>query len=622
MADRIPSPPRPRWWLWSGAGVLAIAAVLAGCWAVGLLDATPDAPVDPFPLPGRSPSPFRNTAVDVAYVGSAACVTCHQGRTATFRATGMGCSMAVVDAGAEPPDAQFDHPASQTRFQILRKAGQLWHREARLTAAGDEIELNLLPLKYVVGSGHFARTYLAEVDGFLVQSPVTWYASTQAWSMSPGYDRPDHAGFERPIGEGCLICHAGRASVVGLSQHRITIHEPALSCERCHGPGALHLARHGQGQKHARAANGVDDTIVNPAHLPRDRAEAVCQQCHLHSAAAVLARGKALGDFRPGLPLSDFRHDFRLEVGAKAVTVVGHVEQLHLSRCYQQSQTLTCTTCHNPHAKPAPEKRLAHHQAICLSCHDQGRCKVAPATLAAKSPDNNCVQCHMPATPTEVPHVAATHHRIAVHGTPPLATPGPPDLAAATLMPLTPQTHHGTIDQQRALGLAYLELARGAATPAQAATYRTRAQHILSQVRAAGLRDHLMEALLARALFDLKQGDPLALAEAALANSSLAGVERCAALYVVAAERATRKQYSEAIGALRELVQLRRHPHDWLLLAQCEDALGNRGSATQALQTAVAINPRLAQVHQLLARHFRQNGDALKAEFHERRAIP
>ena len=47
------------------------------------------------------------------------------------------------------------------------------------------------PLRWVVGSGHHSLTYAAEADGFLVESPATWYAGRRRWDVSPGYDRPD-----------------------------------------------------------------------------------------------------------------------------------------------------------------------------------------------------------------------------------------------------------------------------------------------------------------------------------------------------------------------------------------------------------------------------------------------
>jgi len=73
---------------------------------------------------------------------------------------------------------------------------------------------------------------------------------------------------------------------------------------------------------------------------------------------------------------------------------------------------------------------------------------------------------------------------------------------------------------------------------------------------------------------------------------------------------------------LRQLIRLRRHSVDWLLLADCERALGNEGAFLEALQNAVRLNPRLWKVHRYLAQHYRQQGNQERAVWHEQRAVP
>ena len=58
-----------------------------------------------------------------------------------------------------------------------------------------------------------------------------------------------------------------------------------------------------------------------------------------------------------------------------------------------------------------------------------------------------------------------------------------------------------------------------------------------------------------------------------------------------------------------------------LLLAQLEQAVGDP-AYLQNLETAVRINPRLWQVHEQLADHYRRQGDRVKAEYHQKRALP
>src|SRR5205823_11143765 len=236
--------------------------------------------------------------------GSETCRSCHAGRHESFRRTGMGRSMAAVDPAKEPADATYDHALSKRRYQVYRRDGKMWHRELLSAPGAAEVTLAEFPLDYVVGSGRHSRTYLCEADGFMVESPATWYTSKQAWAMSPGYDRPNQRGFDLAVGMDCLICHAGRVEAVDGTLHRMKVIEPAIGCERCHGPGSLHTNRH-RGRPPGERLRETDYTIVNPGHLPRELAESVCQQCHLRPTAAVLARGRGWGDFRPGLPLQD-----------------------------------------------------------------------------------------------------------------------------------------------------------------------------------------------------------------------------------------------------------------------------------------------------------------------------
>ena len=604
-----------RWWLLGV--VVAVAIVVA---IVVLVQPSSDStPVDPFPLTPLSSSRYLNTTADAEYVGSAACRNCHEDRHASFRSTGMGRSMGVVDANAEPPDASFEHAKSRRRYEVRRRDGQMWHREYLITN-GPEVLLAEYPMKYVVGSGRHSRTYLVEAEGFLVESPVTWYSSKKAWGMSPGYDHPDQGGFARPTGEGCLHCHAGRAETVAGSLHKMVVPEPAIACERCHGPGSLHLAKQkdrGAPKVHAAEA---DLTIVNPSRLSRDLAEAICQQCHLRSTAMISARGRRFTDFRPGLPLSDVVHSYMLETSDRQMTVVGHVEQLHLSRCYQSSNTLTCVTCHSPHGEPAEDAKLAHYQAACIQCHKPERCTVEPTRRLRESPANDCVHCHMPKSPTEIPHLAFTHHRIGIHRSDKGDSGKSHD--DAELKAFLDISRFQGWDQKRSLGLGYLEAAAREKDQATANRLRLRAFDYLSESHLKGLRDGGLEAGLARVRQELNDGDWVEHARLALEQRDLSGGDRCMSLFLIADADAVRKRHADAAKTLRELTQLRRDQNDWLLLADCERELGNRSAMDEALLNAVRINPRLWKAHQHLAQEFERKGDSKRAEWHRQRAVP
>ncbi|HZT80646.1 MAG TPA: cytochrome c3 family protein, partial [Gemmataceae bacterium] len=386
-------------------------------------------------------------------------------------------------------------------------------------------------------------------------------------------------------------------------------------------PGSLHVERHANSPRPAGAAADIDRTIVNPARLPRELAEAVCQQCHMQPDLMAVARGRKLSDFRPGLPLQDFRHHYTFEAGDEGMMVIGHVEQLHLSRCYQGSDTLTCLTCHDPHGEPRPEDRTAYYRSVCLGCHKPERCTVPARRREQESPDNDCVHCHMPRSPTEIPHLAFTHHRIGIHDRAAEAAPARQP-RRGELRPFHDLSRLSEIDRQRSLGLAYLAAASREEDAVWRGRYEARAWDLLSGARAAGLRDAVLDTALARLGHEMKKGGVLEYAQSALADPDLSGPYRCEALSLLADEQADRGRNEEAATALRELTRLRRHPDDWRRLANSERALGHADAADEALETAARINPRAWKVQQYLADYYRRRGDAERAAWHELRAVP
>ena len=563
-------------------------------------------------------SPYKNTQPGVQYVGSQACVACHEQEHESYQHTGMAQSMGTVDLAREPPDGRFDHELSKSRYEVRRKDGQMWHRELLLTHGDEEVLLQEYPVKYVTGSGRHSLTYLVEEDGFLMESPITWYTSRKAWGMSPGYDLPNHSSFEREIGETCLFCHAGQIKPEGKSLHRVQVIEAAIGCEQCHGPGELHVARHNQIAKGTppNTDSNLDDTIVNPVRLTRELSEAVCQQCHMRGAASVLVRGKSPSDFRPGLSPSEFVQHYELDVPSTQMSVVGHVEQMHQSKCYQATKTFSCLTCHDPHGEAA-EASAEHYIRVCTSCHQPEACRVSPERRQKESPENDCVACHMPQTPTDIPHLAFTHHRVGIHDSAMKPSESPPP--AATLRPISEISGRRPSDQ-RSLGFAYLEAANKELDLARRKVFQSQAFSILSEVRAAGGVDGPADVWLAILRFERGMPEVTRYAQSALSDPQLSGQELCNALFFRADSQFQQKRYGDAVQTLQELGKLRRNSVQWLLMAQCQQALGNEVAMEEALLKAVQINPRLGNIHMKLAEIYRQRGDERRAKYHERRS--
>jgi hypothetical protein len=573
----------------------------------------PTAPDRPFPLPALTPTAFLNTGNEARYVGIDTCKGCHAANHRSYLLTAHSRALSDLDPEAEPPDGTFEHKPSGRSYRIYRQGKQLRHEELLRDEAGQEVARLDLPIRYLIGSGHFTRSYLVEVDGFLQESPITWYTSRKAWGLSPGYDFDRHWSFERPITIGCLSCHAGRVEPEGQAIHRMKIHEQAIGCESCHGPGSFHTEFH---RAKKQLVGESDPTIVNPGKLSRSALESVCAVCHLSGVVSTYLRGRRVTDYRPGMPLSDYRIDYRFDAGSEQMTVVGHSEQLRKSACYQKSKDLTCLTCHALHAKERPKDLVAYHRDRCLSCHTTRACKEDLALRHAKA--DSCVACHMPRGDTEIPHIAFTHHRIGRH-----APQAPSDMEGVPeLVPIADAPHLSDLDRKRNLGLAYIgALNLHTTTPAQARTFRVRARELLETVDRAKMRDEATTAALATLSWDA--GNPRAAADYAertLAAGRLPAAARADALLVLANGYVRARLYGLAIDALEKLTRMRRYSGDWRLLGLCYLEQGEMPKAIEALNTALAIRPWRHDVHLALAQAHSRLGDLARAQEHHARA--
>src|SRR5579884_3123051 len=153
-------------------------------------------------------SPFRNVRPGVRYVGDAACADCHRDQAETYSHHPMGRSFAAVGprdpAGSFPP---FE--ARGFRFSAERTQEGIVHRAERLDDQGQVVVAAEVPAQYVVGSGTRGRSYLFLRGDHLFESPVSWFAQTDRWDLSPGFEALYPP--EVPIDVGCLFCHVNRA---------------------------------------------------------------------------------------------------------------------------------------------------------------------------------------------------------------------------------------------------------------------------------------------------------------------------------------------------------------------------------------------------------------------------
>jgi hypothetical protein len=320
-------------------------------------------------------------AIPALFVGNEACLPCHEAVCRKYGATAMAMSsgrgMPVL------PPGSFRHSASQVRYAIDSDG-------AVRISKGDKQEQR--QLSYYIGSGVAGRSFVYDRGGFLYEAPVTWYSQTGSWDVSPGYESDQGSRWNRPIEPSCLFCHASQVrwregTVNGYGNPAFG--QGGVSCERCHGPGSLHVEGKGK--------------MVNPARLESARRDAVCAQCHLSGQSRVARAGRRLSDYRAGDRLSDFVAYFVSE-GAGEFRVNSHVEKLAQSGCKRAAgDRLWCGSCHDAHAPPASSERSAWFRTKCLACHQQAECDRG----------FDCAGCHMPKSrAADAGHGVFTNHSI------------------------------------------------------------------------------------------------------------------------------------------------------------------------------------------------------------------
>jgi hypothetical protein len=368
----------------------------------------------------ETPSPqYLNAQPAVDYVDDEVCQNCHPSEYQTFKKTGMGRSASIPS-----PDnlGELATPVSIRRkklnrsYSVYSHNGKMFHEESERDARGQLVFSETHEIAYTIGAGDVGKSYLVAQGDALFVSPISYYSRIRGWDLSPGYNERIFRGFTRRVVDLCVDCHTGLPLLAPATHNRFQ--QPpfrflSVGCERCHGPGALHVEER---KRNAPRKGPVDFSIVNPERLGPEVRDDVCAQCHFSGDARVLQPGKNYLDFRPGTPLGDVVDIFSVAPAIKGTRFIAldQFEQLKMSRCWASSKgRLGCITCHNPHVQLQGDQAADYFRERCLSCHAGESCRAPKAGRQATSPPDNCIFCHMPQRKMEnISHSSLTDHRI------------------------------------------------------------------------------------------------------------------------------------------------------------------------------------------------------------------
>jgi Tfp pilus assembly protein PilF len=363
------------------------------------------------------------------YVGIDACQSCHAPQYNDFIRSQMGRSWrhaARSESNAEwdsvlPLYSEYD----DMYYQPYARGEDLFVKEYRLVD-GDTTHARTEQIDFIVGSGHHTNSHIYAENGYFYQIPVTWYAQDAKWGLAPKFQKSgNNYRFGRVITDECMACHNGQPAFVPGSENRFEEIPLGIGCEKCHGPGSIHVEEKQAGII-VDITKEIDYSIVNPGKLTPEREMDVCQRCHMQG-ASVFEGGDTPLDWRPGQPLAAHQNVFwpRQPDSLTHFIMASHPDRLAQSACFlstweegSTSEPMTCLTCHDPH-KPIEETREAVN-ATCQNCHS-GQQETASAlmctepTVVAGTNKATCASCHMPQSgSTDIPNIRITDHFIRV----------------------------------------------------------------------------------------------------------------------------------------------------------------------------------------------------------------
>ncbi len=372
--------------------------------------------------PARKPQRTATVLHESAngYVGPEACRECHAARVEEFTSTNHFRTARKPDATdmasrLKTAGTRYQSRDAGCRFEVEQRGDEFFVTAFVANESGDTTreQKRSEAVALVYGAGTADEVFHYRDGDRLFQLPLAYINPDGQWANAPGY-HDGSASFLRDTTPRCVECHntwaeyaAGSGSVYNFKTFI-----PGVTCERCHGPGADHVAWH---RRHPDAADA--HAIIQPATLPRERQLDVCSQCHSNSQH----RRTAPFSYRPG---DELANHFRPDQNAlpERSHTASQITSLRQSKCFQLDAAMTCTTCHDPHipSRPGDSPEIRS----CLQCHQPEHC--AKREQLPDDVRDRCVDCHMPqrhtmnlwfsnATEDFIPLGHRREHRIGVY---------------------------------------------------------------------------------------------------------------------------------------------------------------------------------------------------------------
>lgn len=297
-----------------------------------------------------------------------------------------------------------DNPANNVTYQVAKTLGGKWDQH-----------------------------YEVEVGQNFYPTPMRWSTRDQEW-LTSGYrpgdwflgdGTPD--GIPRKLGQ-LLVNRAAEAKCAGCHMTGYTPEfdketkrwkgvakgvELGISCEKCHGPGSLHVQEAKQAELKGQRLVKAEKIIQPRKDLTTLQQNQLCGQCHgrntnKHDREIAFPVGFLPGDTNiqdliffwsySGDPNPDHTRYFWPNDWAKR----NRQQWQDFSKSTHSTKTdVTCLTCHTFHGDWFENQLRLPREKLCAECHTRdGLAKRPNVEMFTGSPmqkaGTTCVDCHMP----------------------------------------------------------------------------------------------------------------------------------------------------------------------------------------------------------------------------------
>ena len=332
-----------------------------------------------------------------SFAGDASCGSCHKDIYDAHLETGHFNSSAI--ATAKTVIGSFNKDSNTYQFNPNLFIAMVKKDSAMFQAIYFKNELKKeLPFSIVTGSGAKGQTYLYWSANKLFQLPISYFTAIHQWVNSPGF-LANKVTFDKPVTARCLECHTTYAAVTTTADAHQDEYDRGkmimgIGCEKCHGPAAGHVEYHTK-----NSTEKIGKFIINTGKLSRQKQLDLCILCH----GGNLQKTTPSFAYTAGDNLSDFFDTAAITTAnSNTDNIDVHGNQYGLlknSKCFLNSSSITCNTCHSPHDKE--RGNIALFSSRCMNCHNTAKktfCTVKQT--AGFNLKKNCIDCHMPAKPS------------------------------------------------------------------------------------------------------------------------------------------------------------------------------------------------------------------------------